>query len=531
VSCLIVVFNDARKLDNAWVHPEISLCHFHFLSDAHLERIQLSFHPEELKKIFWWESIFDGCQNRIFTGIYDLYNIKFRSLLFKWFPPHPAVSFSWLITLLLIPALLYNFIRKKFQIDVLGHAVIVAYYLLSLTTVGNTFQLFHPSKILISLSFIVLLNCFANIDKAKEGSFKRKWLLLIFSSFVLYVNFFIDPYQYAILFIIPVFFPHLFFDIKPSISLVTIWNLKDKSSVIVYAGAAACFLLTVFVFLPLIFKNAGYHYGFMSTLQDQMKEDSSLKMPLWYLFRWKYYLAVLINFYWFIVSNVGLRQIVPLFAADFQSFVPLDWATMFNPKNALFFSMFHLVFWGSIFLIRSKDPSCKNIIRYVLVLYIITAWVTLVHSHQHFLVPYATYVYGSVFTLFMAIFLGFIFSALRSKKKVYWYVMLLVLIGACANYGEAKKLNARLKTVWLTKPSVADERYKTYAKLWNKLKGGELALNHEAFAIHPAIKQSVLNVGIGQDAAYSFIWQELSGNPQFQFAAHFAAFAVKPQEK
>ncbi len=100
---ILVIFTDALKVENSWNHPELAFYQIKYLSNETFDRITLSFDLSELKKVLWWEEVFDGCQNRIVTGFVDFINIKFRAKLFQWMAPHQSISITWVIVLLLNP--------------------------------------------------------------------------------------------------------------------------------------------------------------------------------------------------------------------------------------------------------------------------------------------------------------------------------------------------------------------------------------------------------------------------------------------
>ncbi|MFC1510435.1 hypothetical protein ACFL49_02125 [Candidatus Omnitrophota bacterium] len=538
-SAITIVFFDAKKIENGWFHPELGVCHLKFLSDATVDHIELSFRLQEFKKIFWWETKFDGCQNRILAGLYDIFNIKFRAWLFQFIPPNPAISFSWVFTLVLIPLLLFNFILQYFKMDIFSASLVTVFYLFSVTTVGNTFQLFHPGKILVSLSFVVLLNLFVFVDRLQAWGFKNKWPLLLMTSVSLYLNFFIDPYQYAILLIIPLLFPQLFFNCQfkyhPSSgffqNVKSLFHTKDFSAQLIYACSVIGFLMTVFVFLPAIFKSAGYHYQFMSSFQGQMKADASLKMPLLYLFSWKYYLRFLLNLNWFVLNNIGLRQIFPQFHADLWGVEAKGWFEMLRFGNIFLFSFFHVIFWGFILWLRRKKQLTNEVLKFIFGLFICAAWITLIHCHQFFIVPHATYIYGSIFTLFFVIFLAYLLNACKHNKRVYVMFVLCLLVVSIANYNAAKELNLQIKHIWHGNWKHVDGRYREYAKVWKVLKYDGRTIKGDWTRIDPNVKDAFLKVKISQGPVYSILWQHLVGNLNHQFAIHFAAFDKRQKEE
>lgn len=213
----LMVLNDAYNIKNGWIHPETVVWSVKYLMDDTHEKIGLSFNIfEELKRVFWWEQFIDsdvdGGQTRLLTAAFGLIDIKFRTWLFQYLPPHPAISLSWIFTLFLIPLLLFRFLRMYIKLGVIGSAVVTVSFLASPATGSLTFFNFHHGKML-SVFFIVLtlniciwLNDLSSFSKNQNN---KKIGILILLGISLFLSLYSDSLVFVMFLLIPLFFPRL----------------------------------------------------------------------------------------------------------------------------------------------------------------------------------------------------------------------------------------------------------------------------------------------------------------------------------
>jgi len=546
---IIVVLKDAYNIENGWVHPETTFYHIKFLTNSTFEKFELSFSLEELEKLFWWEEVFDGSQNRILTGLFALVDIKFRPWLFQYIPPNPAVSLSWLLTLFFTPLLLYNFLRRYIRLDIIGSAAVTVLFIASPATVGNTFELFHPGKILAVFFYILALNIFMvvnNLALANKKNRTKQISFFILAALTLYLSLFTDPYIYAILFLIPVFLPKMF--INPANIKHPGYCFKNNSSArknimyvrkilkqfagflrpasyeiyVIYGVVVATFFLTVFWALPQLANSAGYSYKFMQVFRHQI--DSGQPAPHLVLLNWRYYTAILINIYWFVMANAGLGDFLPISMASLSNLSPHHWWPLLNIENTIIYSLFHTICWAFYSFFRNNYGLFRNVFTKIAACYLITAWITLVHGHYYFFVPYATFIYGSPFSIFFAIFAGAVLYSFRKNRKVHSILIIAVLTSAVFSYQDSKEMNRDLKGQWYGAGTDMDAIYRDSRQLWNDIKYNGKTFDQNLLKIDERIRNNYLKAKDPHDKYYVKIWIELSTNKEYLKAMHFAAF-------
>jgi len=545
---IFIVFRDAYDIENGWVHPEMIFYHIKFLTNSTFEKIELSFNMQELKKVFWWEEVFDGGQNRLLTGLFALFDVKFRPWLFQYIAPNPAVSASWLFTLFLTPLLLYNFIRRHIKLGIFGSTAITVLFIGSPTTVGNTFELFHPSKILVVFFYVLLLNMFMVVNNMVLSSDKnsaKQISFFVVTAMVLFLSLFTDPYIYAIFVLIPLFFPKIFivptrvrylvsyyrnnFFVKARITgfrrifgdLINCFGSSRLKTYAIYGSAMLSFFLSVFLVLPHLANFAGFKYEFMQVFRHQI--DSGAPAPYLHFLNWHYYIAILINVYWFIVANIGLRDCLPISIANLSELDPGQWWALLNFKNAIFCSLLNVICWAFYLFLKNRYGLLKNLFVMIIALYLVTAWITLVHGHHAFLVPYSTFIYGSPFTVVFALFLATVLYSFRKNRKVYLILVIAVFTSAIFTYREAKEINKVLKGKWYEKDHI-DMVYKESRQFWNDIKRNDKVFDPKLLKIDEEVRNNYLKTKYPHDKYYTEMWKELSKNENYLKAMHFAAF-------
>lgn len=231
---------------NAWMHIETATT-THLILSGH------SSWPERLLQCFNWqifEGDYEGIPNsraRILSHIFQTANILFRNWVFQHIPPHPSLSLTWLIVLILSPYYLYKFMHNMTQNK--NIASITAFiYIISPGALISIMMLFHPGKAVTNFFFIYCLFLASEIMKAPPSlapaAFKRKFLTLIGT---VITALFFDEYALFLFVLIPVFFPELFTQ-RP----------YRRFTVSTYLLIPLIYALALLAALPKIYELAGY---------------------------------------------------------------------------------------------------------------------------------------------------------------------------------------------------------------------------------------------------------------------------------
>ncbi|MFC1510434.1 hypothetical protein ACFL49_02120 [Candidatus Omnitrophota bacterium] len=547
-SSILLVAADALKVENGWILPEITFSHLKFLSNEQADRIELSFSMKEMEKILWWEYICDGNAGRLVTGALSLFTVKFRAWLFQFIPPKPSIALGWIFSLMLTPLLLFRFLRQYVGLGVIGSAFITAFYVLSPATVGGTFLLYHPGRVLVSFFYILILNMFFALNKRMDE--KQKSFLLKFSLFlVMLVSFFTGVEMFIIFLLVPIYFSNCFISKNMFSSVRDVFSLKKLKAFIttqqrdafyVFAGVLVVYLLIIKIFLPCMAREVGYLYEHMSFYKYQIQIYSHFVSPITLLFSVKYVLGVIINLYWFIIANIGLRPLLPLSIADLVGVMNGKIDDFLIPFNALFIFqclVFHCVGLAAYLFVRLRFQYLKGMLKYLIALILITAWMTFLHGNSSkFLIPYSTYIYGSPFTIIFAIFLGAGLKSFNRSKVVYALVIYALCLASVVSYVEAKSMNLIIKhgwRIWLLNSEFnvnVDDIHHKNVKLWHDVKSKKVEFDQNILKIDDKMRYNFSRISVGHDPYYTKVWQELSVSEKYITAMNFAAFAKDLEE-
>ena len=556
---ILIVVNDGYKIENGWTMPETYIYHLKFLSNSAFEKLELSFRLKKaIEDVLWWEQVYDGGLNRILSGVFCLIDAKFRAWLFQYIPPSPAVAFSWLIGLLLTPLLLFNFLKRHIKLGIVGSSAVTVLFIASPSTVGNTFMLYHPARLLVVFFYILLLNIFMVLNNPVLSNRKNKIKRIGFFTLaiiILFISLFTDPYIYAIFLLIPVFFPRIFVDL-PKIKyfigyfstnffakirivglrriigqFINCLSLRHRGIYVIYGLVTIAFILSVFFVLPWLASLAGFSYRFIGTVRDQVAGGATL--PSYHVVDPNFYKGIFINMYWFVVANVGLRNYLPIGAADLGNLDVDAWLGVFTPANVIIYLLPHVICWGFYLILRYKFGLFRKVFGKIVALYVVTAWITFVHGMASaYLVPYSTYFYGSPFSIIFALFLGAVLYTFREHKKTYLILVVTILISAGFTYEGSKEINRKLKQNWSRKLSTGDEAYRESRKAWYDIKHNNKPFDENVCKIDEVIRCYYLNIEKALRAGkykvhnrdYTHIYEQVPKNKVQIKAMNFAAF-------
>lgn len=534
---VLMILNDAYKIKNGWMHPEtVVWTAKYLLNDIH-EKIGLSFHPEEITKIFWWEQYIDFGLTRFDTAAFQLIDAKFRTWLFQYIPPNPAVSLSWLFTLFFIPLLLFRFLRRHIKLGVIGSAAITVLYLASPATASLTFLNYHPGKmlplffILLSFHFCIILNERALSHREPNSKSLRGIFILL--GITLFISLYSDPMVFIVCLLIPLFFPRLISNglsvegekAEPLITLeVSYHRTKRKLNIVnivtgsnryylslVYLIVFAVFFLSVYYIIPhLAYMAGGYSYKFM-----QASETFGGGIPLYtWLVSAKYYMAVIANMYWLIIGGVGVRDYFPLYINGPSLII--------NYHSVALFLIVNLIIIGIGLISYKASSKNKLVLAALIAVYITTAWITLIQSQQGFYLPYSNYFYGSLFSVPFAIFLGAALVSFKEHKKIYVAFIAVILAASFFTYKGAKGINAGWKGGHYRGNDI-DGFYKEQIEYWRDLKDKKVDFDMNICGnISKELNYSITH----RDAliTYGVVQEGIAFNKDNVKAINFAAF-------
>lgn len=540
---IIIVSNDAYKIKNGYMLNENLLLSSVYLSDVNHERFSLSFKLEELKKIFWWQAHVDMELGRLATAAFQLFDVKFRAWLFQYIPPNPAISLSWLFGLIFIPLLLFNFLRRYIGLGGIGSAAIIVLFLVSPATIGYTFQNYHAGKMLAVFFTILILNICLTLNDLTLSQYKdnkKESRALIFLGITLYLSLFTDPYIFVIFLLIPIFFPKLFKEPFCNISmpptekteaenrhrhllryLIGVLPRLSRSIYMVVFSVIAWYFLILFFVIPWLSGKAGYPYGFFSLTNSITGTGGS---PFRGLFDPKFYGAVFVNMYWFVIGNVGLRKYLPLYAGGLDSFG--SYYVIVHYVSLLTFFLFNIVMVGICYISYQFSSQKKYIFYCLAALYVTMGWVTLIHCtfNCYTVAVWSNYYYGSVLSIAFAIFLGALLNSFKKYKGIYALITITIFISSYPTYAHSKELNQIWKN--FRYPSVdIDGFYREYQEYWYSIKAGSTGFNTDLCKIDGEIR-TIFQAPIihPQHHNYTNLLRYAALNKEFVKAVNFAVF-------
>ncbi|MEI7998381.1 MAG: hypothetical protein WCH62_02610 [Candidatus Omnitrophota bacterium] len=191
----LYIFLILLNYDLAWINPEKVSSHAWILGNGS------GFRWEDIIRSFN-TGVIEIDQDRFsrpISNLVEVFDTKFRSICWNFFPPHPSFSFLWFLSFICLPFFLYRFFIN------MGCSLPIAFsgmclYLSSIGFLGPIVMLFHPAKGLVNLLGVGSL-CIASslykksITLGHGGSIKDipgfwKWFILLLG--VMFLAFFSD---------------------------------------------------------------------------------------------------------------------------------------------------------------------------------------------------------------------------------------------------------------------------------------------------------------------------------------------------
>lgn len=230
----VVLFSTVLSYNSSWMLPEtMGIKAFISLKND-------PFSISNFLKIFdFMKFEFSPRTTRPLSSLLEVIDAHFRSLLWNFFPPHPAVSLTWIFSLFLSPLFLFKIARKIDGSKFFPIATVLL-FISSTALLSTASMYFRPAKSMANFSLILMIYFFTNISNFKNN---KKIYIITFLIFTL-SHFWDESFL--------VIYPILFI-LHPEI-------LKFKNNnVLLYMGLSFTFFVcsTTFIF-PLIAKSLGH---------------------------------------------------------------------------------------------------------------------------------------------------------------------------------------------------------------------------------------------------------------------------------
>ncbi|MFA5059540.1 MAG: hypothetical protein WC676_02835 [Candidatus Omnitrophota bacterium] len=406
----LCIFGILLNYENAWMHNEVAVTTQKFF-DGHpsfLERVSQCLNWQ----IF--EGEYGGVPNsraRIFSNIFQTFNILFRNWIFQFIPVHPSLSLTWIVVLVLCPYFLYKFIKNI--TDDKAIALITAFlYIISPGALISVIMLFLPGKAITNFFCIFCLYLGSviarNIEKASCTSFRRDFLFLVL---MIIASLFFDEYSLFIFVLVPIFFPGIFRQ-----------RQQRVFTTILYLLIPAVYYFSLTFFLPQLYAFAGYPGFNFFAFSDHMGISQRLpNIDVW---------AMIVNFILLLHDNLlaGFNAYlkdpsVSVRVTQFYSTanelihgdnIQLGW-DFIKDKHITFFQILHGIFSFAILAVGAwalagkwRDNQNKKLRTYFLkslmALVGFVIFFSLLHMTSNILAGCGYY--GSCFSVFFAITVG-----------------------------------------------------------------------------------------------------------------------------
>lgn len=515
-----IILNDAYKIKYGWIHPETAVWSVKYLSDSNYEKVGLSFSLEEFKKIFWWVRFVDWESKRLLTALFQLIDVKFRTWLFQYIPPNPAVSLSWLFGLFFIPLLLFRFLRRYIKLEVIGSAIVTVYFLVSPATVGYTFQNLHPGKMLAVFFMLLILNIsmtFDDLSVSQDSRNNKKLGVSILFGIILFLALFTDQLIFVIFLLLPIFFPKLFYDhfislTKKEFEINNIW--------ILYAFVVIGYILSMFSVISKISEMVGYPHNFLPAGAMESKI-----LLLSRLFRLDLYSNIFVNMYWFVIGNVGLWKYLPLYVDGLKTFG--FYTLIINYASVATFSLFNIILLTSCFTFYRFFSKNRHIIAAIISLYVTMGWISIIHSFGDIYHPWSNYFYGSIFSVAFAILLAAMLTSFAGHKKIYVIIILIILTSSFFTYSQTKEINQMWKYSRYVEIDDIDTVYRDLKKQWYAIKNGK-ALESNICEIDAELQSYFKGLVGTTHRSYGILTRRIAFDRDNIRKFNFAAFCSDP---
>ena len=339
--------------EKTWMHPELPMV-FHPSAIKNGTAPTLS----DFSRILKFEEFDSTPRSRLLSLLVLIWNEKLRLWIFRFVPPHPSFSVTWLFTLVLSP-LLFFLVARRLTDSARASALGTAIFVSSVGNLSGVSLLFHPGKPLAIFFLLLSLFLFLRVDEELPRGDKRT---LPFFFAALFLGYLCEETFWFILVAIPLLQPSPLF--------------TEKRFALFRIG----FFGSFFTFVVAL--QVGLSYPF---LQYALTENFGLRLPLLLPFGSNAF-HLIRDF--FLPSTAG-GWAIAVCAALIVLLVKI--AARANKEDGLL--LLRLFFLAGLF----------------------TAYQTLLFTRGNILIRSGFY-YGSAFSLFVALFLAVLFSSRRVPK-------------------------------------------------------------------------------------------------------------------
>ncbi len=185
----LFIFFKVSNFENTWMHPETVR-----MKAAYLQTGPYLVSQDFFKIWDWRINEVESRTTRWVSWHLDFLDTKFRVWLWRFLPPHPSFSLTWLWILVLNPWLLFIYLRlRRFSVGI--SLTVTAFYLMTPASLSGLFMLFRSGKILANFFMLgaLIFAFLSETNRQKKLYFVGFCLSLLLGVFSDETAFFIFP--------------------------------------------------------------------------------------------------------------------------------------------------------------------------------------------------------------------------------------------------------------------------------------------------------------------------------------------------
>ncbi len=452
-----------------YVMHEGALWTFNYLTNADYTAFKLdTTWAEDLKKIAWWESRIDGGQFRLLTALFQLLDAKLITHFQFYTPLVPNFSFSWILSLLVIPGIIFQTIRHQIGGKSVHAGLATACYLVSPAVIGSVWQNYHPGKVLALTFFSSTVLLTMQIETRYSKGLTVPHLHFVFLSMLLFFGMFTDGYAFISFISLPL--------LAPKLSLWQFFSRRDERPdirlIVSAVSAGLLYLCFVYVLLPPLFQSLEEPVSFMHGLNT----SGGVVTPRLELLSLKFYETFLLHCYWFVTGTLGLLDgVFPIFLRNYKTFQPkmMEFDRSLTSLTTLI--AFALVLTGLMkwLLSRTIQQNVRGkLAKMVLLTGATVMWIQYIHSFLGPYHPWLTYFYGCIFILPFCLSIGAGLARISEmKSKKIEAASILLLIGLLPSmYQTSSNLNGDHRKNRIGNMELTNRVYSDFSFDWRSAK-------------------------------------------------------------
>ncbi len=184
--------------------------------------------------------------HRPFSSYFEIIDVRFRSWLWNYVPPHPSFSLAWIFLLILCPIMLIRFLRSRGISEAAAYCA-ASLFLASPGTLSISAMFFRPAKPMTNFAILLSLSLAGEYEEEIRNSTRAYLglLVLMFFSFfwdetalIIYPAFAVFFYELVLkswprliaFALLPVFAFLTFFRLLPALSVAAGFERPDSAS-------------------------------------------------------------------------------------------------------------------------------------------------------------------------------------------------------------------------------------------------------------------------------------------------------------